>query len=238
MDHYKFFALGDQAIVVDFGNVIDETINNKVISFFDYLKANPFSGFIEAVPAFCSVTVFFDAVSIRKKLKNNETVMSWVENSLRQSISTMVVQKKTNVRLMKIPVCYDDEFAPDLRWVADQKNLSVKEVIQSHTSKTYRVYMMGFLPGFAYMGEVNENITVPRKTNPRIKIDIGSVGLAGKQTGIYPLASPGGWQIIGRTPLKLFDPRNVEPTLLRSGDQVMFHSISKECYLSIINHKE
>jgi inhibitor of KinA len=235
MEQYKFSALGDQALVVNFGGGINHKVNDKVRAFYQYLTANPFIGFIEAVPAYNTVTVFYDMLLIRKKISETETVLSWVEGLL-NDIFPLVVELKTSIpRLVEIPVCYDDEYAPDLRLVSDMKAIPIEEVIRLHTSDIYRVYMLGFLPGFAYMGEVSREIEVPRKENPRMRIEAGSVGIAGKQTGIYPIKSPGGWQIIGRTPLRLFDPGKSEPTLLRSGDDVKFYAVSRESYLSILN---
>ncbi|HEX8638388.1 MAG TPA: 5-oxoprolinase subunit PxpB, partial [Pyrinomonadaceae bacterium] len=130
--------------------------------------------------------------------------------------------KKGNARLVEIPVYFDDESAPDLRFVAETNNLSPNEVIEIFTSQIYRVYMLGFLPGFAYMGEIDDRIAAPRKTSPRLKVPAGSVGIAGRQTGIYPFASPGGWQIIGRTDVDLFTPNRENPTYLRAGDSVKF----------------
>jgi inhibitor of KinA len=130
-------------------------------------------------------------------------------------------------RVVTIPVCYEKEFAPDIEYLAKEKNIPVEEVIRIHISKQYRIYMLGFLPGFPYMGEVDDRIVVPRKPQP-VTVAAGSVGIAGKQTGIYPLVSPGGWQIIGRTPLKIFDAEKEAPTLLRAGDTVQFISISKD----------
>jgi inhibitor of KinA len=130
--------------------------------------------------------------------------------------------------LVTVPVCYDMEFGNDLNYIASQNNISPEEIIHYHTSGIYRVYMLGFLPGFAYMGEVNEKIISPRKQQP-VQVQAGSVGIAGKQTGIYPFTSPGGWQIIGRTPLTLFDKKNTEqPTIFKAGDKVKFISISKD----------
>ena len=235
MEQYKFSALGDQALVVDFGNGINHELNDQVKAFYHYLLANPFIGFIEAVPAYNSVTVFYDMLLIRKKIDETETVLSWVEDTLKKMFPLAVKLKTPIPRLVEIPVCYDDEYAPDLRLVSDMKGIPIEEVIRLHTSNKYRVYMLGFLPGFAYMGEVNMKIEVPRKENPRMRIEAGSVGIAGKQTGIYPIESPGGWQIIGRTPLRLFDPGKSEPTLLRSGDDVKFYAVTRESYLSILN---
>jgi inhibitor of KinA len=129
--------------------------------------------------------------------------------------------------VIKIPVCYDEEFATDIYQLSNAKNISPEEIVAIHTAKSYKVYMLGFLPGFVYMGEVDERIATLRKIQP-IPIAAGSVGIAGIQTGIYPLASPGGWQIIGRTPLKLFNAGREEPVLLKAGDTIQFYSISKE----------
>jgi inhibitor of KinA len=136
--------------------------------------------------------------------------------------------KKTEeaARIVDIPVCYEEKFAPDIEQLAKEKNISVEEVIRIHSSKQYRVYMLGFLPGFSYMGEGDEKISISRKSQP-VMVAAGSIGIAGRQTGIYPLTSPGGWQIIGRTPLKLFDAKRKESTLLKAGDIVQFISISK-----------
>ena len=131
-------------------------------------------------------------------------------------------------RLIKIPVCYAPTFGWDLAEIAAQTGLLLSEIIEIYTSVKYKVYMIGFLPGFAYMGEVDERIAVPRKREPRLKIEPGCVGIAGRQTGIYPLASPGGWQIVGRTPLKLFDKNKSEAVLLKAGDEIQFFSISED----------
>jgi inhibitor of KinA len=129
---------------------------------------------------------------------------------------------------MKIPVCYAKRFAPDLEELAAGKNLTVANVIHLHTASTYRVYMIGFLPGFPYMGKVDSCIATPRRSSPRTGIPAGSVGIAGQQTGIYPLSSPGGWNIIGRTPLQLFDKNRDHPVLLQPGDNITFYSITED----------
>ncbi len=149
-----------------------------------------------------------------------------MQQQLEERLQQPVQQDQIKERLLNIPVCYDQEFAWDIQQLAATKNISVEEVIQIHTARQYKVYMLGFLPGFAYMGEVDEKIATPRKPQP-VNIEAGSVGIAGKQTGIYPLSSPGGWQIIGRTPMKLFNAAEEEPTLLKAGDTVQFYSINK-----------
>jgi inhibitor of KinA len=233
-DHfsYKIFASGDAALTIDFGNIINTEINDRVISLFKNLQRHPLEGMTEAVPSYSSLTIYYDTIAIREKTPKDKTVFEWMKNQAQQFL-----QKETGVypkenRVIKIPVCYEKEFAPDLEAVSSQLNISADEIINIHLSKTYRVYMLGFLPGFAYMGEVDDRIILPRKPQP-VPVVAGSVGITGKQTGIYPLISPGGWQIIGRTPEKLFDKEKAEPVLLRSGDNVQFYSISKDEFENI-----
>lgn len=231
---YRIFPLGDGAITVDFGNVIDELINEEVITSFHELREHPIPGMKEVVPAYSSFTVYYNILSVRKISGNNALAYEWIKQQIetrlqRPASETVLTNRHPEMggRLVKIPVCYEDEFALDIRRVAGAKNISVEELIRLHTAKIYKVYMLGFLPGFAYMGETDEKIAVPRKPQP-VSIAAGSVGIAGRQTGIYPLASPGGWQIIGRTALKLFDPERSEPTLLQAGDHVQFYSVNKK----------
>ncbi len=231
---YRIFPLGDAAITVDFGNCIDETINKEVIARFNQLRQQPLPGMIEAAPAYSSLTVYYDIMALKKKIPGHQTVYEWMRQLLEERLQQPVQQDQITGRLLHIPVCYDKEFALDIQQLATTKNISVDEVIQTHTAKQYKVYMLGFMPGFAYMGEVDEKISMPRKAQP-VNITTGSVGIAGKQTGIYPLASPGGWQIIGRTPLKLFDTAGEEPTLLRAGDRVQFYSIPTNDFYEIQN---
>lgn len=224
---YRIFSLGDAAITLDFGNCIDERINQHVIAIFYQLKQQSLPGMIEAIPAYSSITLHYDVFAVKKKIPTGINVFEWMCQQLRNLLQQTVEFKVVPERVVKIPVCYETEFAPDLQRLAGLKKSSVDEVIQTHISKKYKVYMLGFLPGFSYMGEVDENIAIARKPQP-VNVAAGSVGIAGKQTGIYPLASPGGWQIIGRTPLKLFDAQLEEPTVLNAGDTVEFFSINKK----------
>ena len=223
---YRIFPLGDTALTIDFGNSINEAINKEVIARFDQLQQLPLAGMIEAIPAYSSLSVYYNVYEIKRYIRPGKTVFEWMKEQIEERMKIPVEEKRISERLVKIPVCYDDEFAADIQQLAIAKNITVDEAIKIHTSPDYKVYMLGFLPGFAYMGEVDEKITMPRKSQPQ-NVAAGSVGIAGKQTGIYPLISPGGWQIIGRTPLKLFNPERKEPTLLRAGDIVQFYSISK-----------
>jgi len=237
---YRIFSLGDAAITVDFGNIINEAINQKVLNLFYQLRDNPLQGMTEAVPAYSSLTVYYDAFTVSKKITGGKPVFEFMSAKLEELLSQPLPETDIPSRLISIPVCYEQQFAPDIEHLAKEKNMAVEELIHIHSSKQYRVYMLGFMPGFSYMGEVDEKISFPRKAKP-VTVAAGSVGIAGRQTGIYPLASPGGWQIIGRTPLKLFKaslPKSSgsstnegafeEPfCLLHPGDTVQFTSISK-----------
>lgn len=221
---YHISPLGDTALLIDFGNKIDENINKQVIARARQLKES-LTAVIEVVPAYSSVAVYFDLVKLKRQTPKNKLVYEHLKEAVAQVLLQPLTQEEKEERLIKIPVCYDLEFATDIHSIASINNLTVEEVIALHLSKIYRVYMLGFLPGFSYLGEVDEKIATPRKPEPQ-PVAAGSVGIAGKQTGIYPLASPGGWQIIGRTPLTIFNPHADEATLLRPGDRVQFFSIT------------
>ncbi len=191
------------------------------------LGKNNFSGFIEAVPAYNSLAIFYDVVTIKIIYAPAITAFEWVRSFMEQLISEMKTTTGNSGPVINIPVYYN---GADLIAVATQRHLSVTELIRIHTAIPYRVFMIGFLPGFAYMGKVDERIAVPRHAVPRINVQPGSVGIAGFQTGIYPLQSPGGWQLVGQTPIKIFDINKNDPCLLKAGDRVQFISISKETF--------
>ena len=222
---YHISPLGDTALLIDFGNKISESINKEVIERTRQLKEN-LADAAEVVPAYSSVAIYFDLVKLKKQTPKDKLAYEHLKEAVEQVLLQPLRQEEKEERLVKIPICYDLEFATDIHSVASKNNLPVEEVIALHLSKIYRVYMLGFLPGFSYLGEVDGKIATPRKPEPQL-VAAGSVGIAGKQTGIYPLASPGGWQIIGRTPLKIFDAYGDEPALLRAGDSVQFFSITR-----------
>jgi inhibitor of KinA len=201
---YRIFPLGDTAVTIDFGNVINEKINKEVLALFHQLQSDPLPGMIEAVPAYSSLTIYYDVYGTNKNIPADRSVYEYISGQLNERLKEALPETDIASRLVTIPVCYEKEFAPDIEILAKEKNISVGEVISIHTSGQYRVYMLGFLPGFSYLGEVDERIAMPRKLQP-VTVAAGSIGIAGKQTGIYPLVSPGGWQIIGKTPLKLFE---------------------------------
>ncbi|WP_274308200.1 5-oxoprolinase subunit PxpB [Solibacillus daqui] len=224
--------LSDSALVVQVGEGINEVTHTKVKTILNLLEKNPFNGFIEAVPAYNSVTVYYNPINVY--FSNLEKgVQSPYENAKTKILSLMNqsnIADTTYNRLVKIPVAYGGEMGPDLEFVASYNGLTPSEVIKIHSSAQYLVYMLGFAPGFPFMGGMDKQIATPRKESPRLAIAPGSVGIAGSQTGIYPLETPGGWQIIGRTPSRLFLPEQSPPTLLQPGDRIQFVPISLEDY--------
>lgn len=228
-DSYTIYPLGDSALTIDFGNVIDENVNNRVLSFYNLLKEMNYPGILDVVPSYTTLTVHYNVLSITGRYQHNRTAFEIILEKVEKVINrTGISPSQKNKQILKVPVCYLPEFGLDIQEMANDKNISIEEVVQLHTGKKYRVYMIGFLPGFPYMGEVDDKITTPRKQQPRVKVPAGSVGIAANQTGIYPLDSPGGWNIIGRTPLKMFYKEEAKLTFFEAGDDVEFYSISKD----------
>ncbi len=232
----EIYSLGESAVTINFGDEISSEINKQVVRLDNYFKENQFAGFIEAVPAYASLTVFYDIPEVRKNKPEFPTAFDAVKNLIGQNLETSEKAAPKVSRQIEIPVCFSDEYAPDLEFICKTKNLTKKAVIEIFTARVYRVFMLGFLPGFAYMGETDEKIAVLRRENPRLSVPKGSVGIAGQQTGIYPAQSPGGWQIIGRTDTELFTPYQEKPTLLQSGDFVKFYPTDK-IYFSASDQK-
>jgi inhibitor of KinA len=226
-NQFKIFPLGDSAVTFDMGNTISEALNQKALAMQRWLLAHPFEGLKDCLVAYSSLTVLYNPVLIKKYYNPATTIFTWVADKLQQAFDKTVQTKPVARELINIPVCYGNDYGPDLAALAGSTQLTEQEVVTIHTGTIYNVYMIGFLPGFSYMGEVNESIAVPRKQTPT-PVMAGSVGIAGSQTGIYPLNSPGGWQIVGRTPLRLFDPFEPEPVKLQAGDRVQFYAITKQ----------
>ena len=217
----RIYNIHDQAITIEFSQEISEATNLLVIAMQHAIESSPIKGFVEAVPAYGSLTVYFnDQVSAA-------TVRSWLSDLSAQFSNTTLA---TEGKQISIPVCYDPSLGLDLPWVAEHLNLSMEAIIDLHTSIAYRVYMIGFIPGFPYMGTLPSALEIPRKQTPSMKIPAGSVAIAGKQTGIYPAEVPGGWQVIGRTPLKMFDPSTTPCSFLNAGDIVQFKPITLEAF--------
>ncbi|WP_139796188.1 5-oxoprolinase subunit PxpB [Sporomusa malonica] len=212
---------GETAIMVEFGKGIHPELHRKVKALNDYLDQYPFAGMVEYVAAFASVTVFYDPIKLTCEA---------AASLLQEIVNTLEQQEEVKPRIVEIPVCYGGEFGPDLEFVAQHNGRTVNEVIEIHAGGQYLVYMLGFAPGFPYLGGMSERIAAPRRTSPRPAIPAGTVGIAGMQTGVYPITTPGGWQLIGRTPLDLFCPNDNPPTLLQSGDMIKFRPILLEEY--------
>jgi len=222
---YHMYPCGDHAVTIELGEGVDGAINQKVISLFTYLKKQALKGVKDIIPAYHTVTIVYDTALLKKEIQA-PTVYEWICEEIGKLINSFIPDTLDTARTVRIPVCYDLSLAPDLVSLADLHKISVDEVIQLHTATNYRVYMIGFLPGFAYMGSVHEKIITPRKAKPRTLVPAGSVGIAGEQTGIYPFDSPGGWQLIGQTPVTMFDVTKEAPCLLQPGDEVKFYPIT------------
>lgn len=224
---YSLFHLGDAALTIEFGNEINEALNKKVLQLYNTLKQNAQPYILDLVPAYSSLAVYYDVMALKKNFPKQNAFDSMAD-LIEELAGNATKENRMAGKLLEVPVCYSEKFSLDMQLLCDEKKLDPQEVIKIHTSITYRVYMLGFLPGFCYMGSVDERIRMDRKQEPRMMVPAGSVGIAGEQTGIYPLESPGGWQIIGRTPLIIFEKDNEDPALFAAGDEVKFYSISED----------
>ena len=218
MANWKIRPAGDSALVVEFESRVEPAINARAIAFADAVRSAWHPGVRDVVSAFCSVTIYLDPV--RTDLERLTTRLTRLANTIPGRLDR-------HERVLEVPVVYGGEYGPDLQEVARFGQCTVEEVVKLHTVSEYRVYMLGFLPGFAYMGRVDSRIAMPRRATPRLKVPAGSVGIGGVQTGIYPTESPGGWRLIGRTPVRPFDSERAEPFLFRPGDTVRFEPIGQ-----------
>lgn len=221
---HSFLQNGDTAITVCFENEISKEVNGFVTSFTCAVEQKGIKGVIELIPAFNSVTVLYDSTVISA---------GTLKIKLERIIKKLGNSQQSSAVLYKIPVCYEEEFSPDMKNVEAHTGLSREEIIKIHSSTDYLIYMLGFLPGFAYLGEMDKRLATPRLDSPRVEISRGAVGIGGEQTGIYPVASPGGWQLIGRTPVLVYDRERENPILYKSGDYIRFVPISRNEYFEI-----
>ncbi|MGI6070046.1 MAG: 5-oxoprolinase subunit PxpB [Blautia sp.] len=224
MQKYKIMTAGDSSILVEFGKGISPEVNSKITATVQLMKEQHIEGVVDLIPAFCSLLINYDP-----RVITYDELVERMQNLLKVDVKSDA-QKK---RIFEIPVCYGGEYGPDIENIAEHAGLSVEEVIKIHSSCDYLIYMLGFLPGFCYLGGLDERIHTPRLANPRININAGSVGIGGSQTGIYPLNSPGGWQLMGMTPVKTYDPQREVPILVEAGDYIRFVPIDEAEYKRI-----
>jgi inhibitor of KinA len=225
MPEYTIFPLGDQAVTFSLGNTIHLRNHQIITGMLHWLRQHPFPGLLDMAVAYNSITVFYDFYLLNTN-EPTESGSGFVRDLLLKAYHQSGVQTAAAPSLKRIPVCYEGSFAPDMEWIIAEKGLTRDAVVALHTGRIYQVYMIGFLPGFPYMAEIDPMLLLPRKAKPRETVEAGSVGIAGVQTGIYPVVSPGGWQIIGRTPLRLFHAGANPPVVLEAGDQVQFYRIT------------
>jgi inhibitor of KinA len=228
---YTLQELNEYALIIDFGHIISEEQLLHIQTICSYLENEPFPWMVEIVPAFTTITLYYDPIKIVKITEAHSRPYHFVANQVHTLIQKIKLFELGEPRTITIPVCYGGELGPDLEHVATYNNLSVDEVIDIHSKSNYIVYMIGFAPGFPYLGGMSDKIFTPRKSTPRIRIPAGSVGIAGGQTGIYPIDTPGGWQLIGQTPLALFKPNESSPSLLNAGDRIKFIPISYKQFI-------
>lgn len=228
MKEFTCCPVGDQGVLIQFKREISEETNDKVLAFADSLKKEKIKGVIEWVPSFHTLMVYYNPLEI-----------SYDELTSRmKQLDLSVKGKREEKKIHHIPVLYGGEVGPDLPFVAKYNGLTEEEVIHLHSNTVYRIYMVGFVPGFPYLGGLNPLIHTPRLNTPRLKVPGGSVGIAGEQTGIYPMTTPGGWRIIGHSPLPLFQIENEQqPTRLQAGEYVKFIPITKEEYHDMKQNK-
>lgn len=224
MSEVRYLVAGDSAVCVEFGNEISPEINKKIRAFKIAVEKSDIPGIVETVPTYRSLLVHYhpEVIGIKALTEKFDKLMG--------SLSSIPIPPPT---VIEIPVLYGGEMGPDIENVAEHNHKTVEEVIKIHTSEEYLIYMIGFIAGFPYLGGMSKEIATPRLKSPRVKIEGGSVGIAGEQTGIYPVASPGGWQLIGRTPLKLYDADREKPVLLEAGQYIKFAAVTEEEYKKI-----
>jgi inhibitor of KinA len=216
MEDVRFLPAGDTALVVEFGAEIDRGLSNRVLSLSERVRQAKIPGVTETVPTFRSLAVHYDPL-----VTSAEPLVAVIREFLAGA-----AEPRHCARLWRVPACYEEHCAPDLADVARKKGLSIAEVVRLHSEVRYHVYMVGFVPGYPYMGDLPAELALPRRTDPRVRVQAGSIAIATQLTAIYPIESPGGWHLIGTTPVRLFDPSWKRPALLSPGDTVQFEPIS------------
>ncbi|MDD9302962.1 MAG: 5-oxoprolinase subunit PxpB [Desulfobacter sp.] len=220
----RFKLAGDRGLLMELGNVIDPGVNTRIRAMTTRMAENPASGVDEIIPTYCAVILVYDPV-----VTSPDRLIPWLV-SLYETLDSIVLAAPD---IVDLPVCYHPSLGPDMAHVARTNGLTAQAVVEIHTAPLYPVYMIGFTPGFPYLGGLSKKIHTPRLSSPRTHVPAGSVGIANNQTGIYPIDSPGGWQLIGQCPVKLFDPARENPILLKAGDQLKFTPISLDRFNEI-----
>ena len=210
MRSLRFYPAGDSALVAEFGQIIDEQINDQVHGMAQWLLEQPVPGVLEILPTFRSLMIYYDPIRIS---------YGKLVKKLERCPELSGKQADDGKKILEVPCCYD---GPDLDSMEALTGLPKERIIEIHSSVDYKIYMMGFLPGFVYLGGLDPRICAPRLDTPRTRIAPGSVGIGGSQTGVYPVASPGGWRILGYTPLKFYDPASPDPILCKAGEYIRF----------------
>lgn len=222
----RFAPLGDRAVMVTLGATIDETTHRLVRSASARIDRTPPAGFVDQVPAFASIAVHYDPIVAARGTRKSPYAR--VVDDLTATLDGVTAEQLPPARVVEIPVCYGGAFGPDLDDVARAHEMTADEVVRLHAAGDYLVYMVGFMPGFAYLGGLPAKLATARRTTPRTVVPARTVGIGGSQTGVYPLDSPGGWNLIGKTPLAIFDIARPQPALLSTGDRVRFRAITEE----------
>jgi inhibitor of KinA len=218
---YRIVPAGDSAIFVEFEQRIDPGVNARTIAFAEAIRAANLAGIRDVVPTYRSAAIYYDPLRT-----DGDALLACVKREAVRPAPTVTGAGAPT----RIPVCYGGDLGPDLPEVAAFAKTDEEEVIRLHSAATYRVFMLGFVPGFAYLGIVDDRIAMPRRSTPRVRVPPGTVGIGGIQTGVYPAETPGGWRLIGRTPLKPFDPSRDDPFLMKAGDSVQFYPIERHEY--------
>ena len=221
MTPLRIVAAGDAALVAEFDNRIDADVNAHTVALAEHVRVHAVRGVRDVVPTFRSVAVYFDPLA---------TDVDALATMLRQATPMPMRDHVSATAVINVPVCYDSNYGPDLEDVAKRADLDPESVVSIHAGCDYRVFMLGFVPGFAYLGTVDPRIAAPRRETPRLEVPAGSVAIAGQQTGVYPSQTPGGWNIIGRTPLRTWRPHAARPALFRAGDTVRFRCIDRDAF--------
>lgn len=219
----RFLPSGDTGLVVQFGEAVDRDVNDRVLQLSASLRAAALPGLVETVPTFRSLLVHYDPL---------ETTAA----ELTRAIEALLDRRQDGehrARLWRVPVCYEPRHAPDLAEVAERTGLKVEDIVTLHSETRYRIYMIGFVPGFPYLGDLPAPLVLPRRTDPRVRVPAGSVAIATSMTAIYPIESPGGWHLIGSTPIRLFDLRRPSPALFAPGDAVRFEPVAADAFETI-----